>query len=148
MPEAKIGFTAGGMSFSGEGEQAWLAEQFEKILAASEKLHQLPPPPSGSSPSSDTESQSGGVSQTLASYLREKGADTNQNKKFLATANWLRRRGATILTTTSVTKALADNQQKRLGNAAVCLNRNVSKGYCEKKGDGFYITPEGQQSLG
>jgi hypothetical protein len=50
--------------------------------------------------------------------------------------------------TSAVSKALSDNHQKRLGNAAECLNQNISKGFCEKQGGGFYITPEGLKDLG
>jgi hypothetical protein len=42
---------------------------------------------------------------------------------------------------------LVDNQQKRLANPADCLNKNVSKGFCEKNDGGFYITPEGLKKL-
>jgi hypothetical protein len=44
--------------------------------------------------------------------------------------------------------ALAKNHQKRLANAADCLNKNVAKGYCEKTADGFFITPDGLKHLG
>jgi len=68
-------------------------------------------------------------------------------KRFLATADWIRLRGESELTTSKVSKALLDNHQKRLGNPADCLNQNVRKGHCEKKGDGFFITPEGFKEL-
>lgn len=47
-----------------------------------------------------------------------------------------------------VSKALKDNHQKRLGNAADNLNQNIAKGFCEKTDGGFYITPDGLKSLG
>jgi hypothetical protein len=84
---------------------------------------------------------------TLASYVRQKGGSENQVDRFLATADWLRQRGKQ-LTTAAVTKALRDHHQKKLANPADCLNKNVSKGFCEKSGDGFFITPDGLQKLG
>jgi len=84
---------------------------------------------------------------SLASYLRTKKADGNQNKRFLVTADWLRRRKQS-LSSGAVAKALADNHQPRLANPSECLNRNVAKGHCEKTKDGFFITPEGLKEIG
>ncbi len=86
--------------------------------------------------------------KSLASYIREKGADGNQTQRFLVTADWLRRRGQ-ALSSGAVAKALTDNQQSRVSNPADCLNKNVGKGFCEKTKDGsFFITPEGLKELG
>jgi hypothetical protein len=52
------------------------------------------------------------------------------------------------LTTSAVAKALKENHQKRLANASDCLNQNTKKGFCEKSGKGFFITPEGLTHLG
>lgn len=86
--------------------------------------------------------------KSLATYIREKGADGNQTQRFLVTADWLRRRGQQ-LSSGSVAKALTDNHQSRVSNPADCLNKNVAKGLCEKlKDGGFFITPEGLKELG
>ena len=69
-------------------------------------------------------------------------------RRFLTTADWLRQRGETDLTTKKVSKALSDNRQKKLTNPSGCLNQNVAKGHCEKSDGGFYITPEGLKDLG
>ena len=37
---------------------------------------------------------------------------------------------------------------KKLSNPSDSLNSNVGKGYCEKDGKHFFVTPEGRQSLG
>ena len=84
---------------------------------------------------------------SLASYIRSKGTNRSQVQRFLVTADWLRRRGAT-LSSTAVAKALAENHQSRLANPADCLNKNVAKGLCEKTKDGFFVTPEGLKELG
>jgi len=99
-------------------------------------------------PGGNTQESSGEFTTTLASYIRDKKGDSNQVDRFLITADWLRRRGTAKLTTAAVSKALKDYQQKRLANPAECLNRNVSKGYCEKADGGLYITPEGLKHLG
>jgi hypothetical protein len=89
-----------------------------------------------------------GGNTSLAAYIKAKKGEQNQTVRFLATACWLLGRSSDPLTATAVGKALLDHQQKRLGNPADCLNKNVSKGLCEKRKDGsFFITPEGLQAL-
>jgi hypothetical protein len=43
MSEAKIEMKVGQITFSGEGEQEWVAKQLYKILAQAEKLIHLAP---------------------------------------------------------------------------------------------------------
>jgi hypothetical protein len=150
MTEAKLEFTVGTLTFSGEGEQIWLAEQLDKVIAAAPDLASVgrTRDRSGAADTTELDEPAGDFTKTLAGYLKEKKAETNQVQRFLATADWLRRRGTGELTTSAVTKALSDNQQKRLGNPADSLNKNVAKGYCEKKGTGFFITPDGLTHLG
>ena len=150
MVEGKISFSLGGLSFSAEGEEKWLSEQMDKIIAVAPTLGQIArlsgavaANSNGSSVTADEE-----FSDSLATHLKAKGGESNQVKKFLATADWLRRRGNAALATSAVSKALSENSQKRLGNPADCLNKNTAKGFCEKKGDGFFITTEGLKSLG
>lgn len=157
MPQSKIDINVGGVSFSGEGEQAWLTEQLDKVLKAAQDVarlqsggyaaqaHPHPHPQAQESGRSGVGGETRTVS--LASYIREKGGEESQVDKFLIAANWLRLRGISPLTTAAVTKALRENQQKRLSNPADCLNKNVSKGYCEKGSGGFFITPDGLNRL-
>lgn len=88
--------------------------------------------------------------KSLATYLTEQKANDNQNRRFLATADWLRQRGVNNLSSSLVSKTLKDNNQKRLGNASECLNQNAGKGLVEKdaKNKTFFITHEGLVSLG
>lgn len=149
MSHSKIDVSIGALSFSGEGEQAWLAEQLDKVLTAAPEIAREPASiPAGAAPPNSGANVNGQFPTTLASYIKEKGGEANQVDRFLITADWLRRRGLTSLTTGAVSKALKDNQQKRLANPADCLNKNVSKGYCEKADGGFYITPDGLKKLG
>lgn len=151
MGSTKIDVKLGPVSFSGEGDQAWLAEQLEKVLTAAPKVLGVAPTenPTPKQLSSNAQAAEGEFTTSLSSYIKEKGGESNQVDRFLITADWLRRRGNTKLVTSAVSKALIDNHQKRLGNPADTLNQNVSKGYCEKTpGGGFYITPEGLKKLG
>jgi len=88
------------------------------------------------------------ASGSLAGYVKAKKAEKNQVRRFLVTAHWLSGRSAEALTASAVAKALLDNHQKRLANSADCLNKNVSKGFCEKtKAGAFFITPEGLEAI-
>jgi hypothetical protein len=152
MSTSKIEVTLGPVSFTGEGDQAWLAEQLEKILKAAPEVlgaqQSSPPPASPASGTGGTPAADMAFTTSLSSYIKEKGGESSQVDRFLIAADWLRRRGNTKLATAAVSKALTDNHQKRLANPADCLNQNVSKGYCEKSDGGFYITPEGLKKLG
>lgn len=150
--DTKINISVGDVSFSGEGDQGWLAEQLDKVLKAAPEIKSRRTPDDIKDKRRDEAGAhgdgEGSFTTTLASYIKEKGGESNQVQRFIATADWLRRRGESKLTTALVTKALKDNHQKRLDNSAKCFARNVSKGYCEKSDGGFYITPEGLKHLG
>jgi hypothetical protein len=147
MAISSISFSFGSISFAGEAEnEEWLTEQVDKVLELASKspslVAQATQKPSAAASAGEK------FTGTLASYLREKNAVSNQVKRFLATADWLRLRGSESLNTSMVSKALSDNHQSRLGNPAECLNKNVAKGCCEKTADGFFITQEGFTDLG
>jgi hypothetical protein len=149
VTQSKLQISVGNLSFSGEGEQAWLAEQLEKVLKAAPQAASSRQGAPNATATGEANSRGGeDFTATLASYIRDKGGDENQVDRFLITADWLRRRGIPKLTASEVTKALTVNQQRRLANAADSLNKNVSKGYCEKAEGGFYITPDGLKKLG
>jgi hypothetical protein len=154
MADAKIEIKVSAVSFSGEGEGKWLSEQLDKVI---EKLPQLANvAPAEPAPENDDEVKNGTQTRakkrkigTLASFLQEKKATDNQVRKFLATALWLHDRdGEKRITTSGVKKALKSNNQGKLSNASASLNQNVSKGFCEKDGKGFFVTDAGRTSLG
>lgn len=90
-----------------------------------------------------------GGNVTLASFLKQTNSKSSQIQRFLATAEWLHRSGKEALTTRDVSIALDKNRQNKLSNPADCLNRNVTKGFCEKRGGGqFYVADEGRKTLG
>jgi hypothetical protein len=154
MHEARIEFTIGAISFTGEGDKAWVASQLDKILDKAPELVKLTPekqmagtPPLDLQQPAQMQEDDTIAQMTLPSFLQEKGATRNQVKKFLATAVWLMAKNKTRLTTRDVTRALKESNQSRLGNASDCLNKNVAKGYCEKDGREFFVTQEGKDSL-
>jgi hypothetical protein len=154
MAEARIKLAVGAVSFSGVGEPEWLAAQLDRILTEIPNLITVAPPIPAIPGALSTNGNGGpavaegGFTDTLATYIKAKNGEENQVARFLAAADWLRRRGTTSLTTAAVSKALKDHQQKRLGNPADCLNQNAAKGYCEKTATGFFITPDGLKHLG
>lgn len=90
-----------------------------------------------------------GGSVTLATFLKQTKSTSSQVKRFLATAEWIHRSGKEALTTRDVSNGLDKNRQNKLSNPADCLNKNVTKGYCEKRTGGqFYVTDEGRKTLG
>lgn len=149
MAEARLEIEFGTTRFNAEGSQTWVDAKYENFITQVKELGVQPTrSPKGKV---NGEQSDGDVSNEevgpLAIFLREKNVGANQNKRFLATAVWLKRQGQTTIQTASVVKALAEAQQQRLGNPADILNKNVKKGFCVKTNDGFYVTPEGEESL-
>jgi len=152
MADAKIQVEVGQFRFSGEGEQQWLAQQMDKILKSAEALTRLVPPlgPPGEAKAHD-ETAAGGDTHTreaLPQFLKKANVGKRQVDKFLATAEWLHRKGSETLKTADVSRALKVHHQSKLGNPADCLAKNASKGFCVKDGKSFYVTDDGRRHLG
>lgn len=147
MTTAKVQLTIGDLTFSGEGTEAWLEKQINKFLReAGESGEQGKP--AGSSVKVTTVAKAvAGTVPPLRTYLDEKKATANQVRKFLATAQWLHDKGNNRLKSADVIAALSAANQKKLGNAADCLNQNVGKGHCEKENGQFFVTDEGRAAL-
>jgi hypothetical protein len=150
MATAKIEIRLGAIDFKGEGEEKWLENQLDKILQQAPELIKVAPMDEAGK-NNDTEQETDSPKKagtiTLAKFITDKNVGANQVKRFLTTAVWLFFRGNKKPTTSDVTKALKDNHQARLSNPAESLNKNVKKGYCEKDGKQFFITPDGFKSL-
>ncbi len=150
MPNGKIELKLGSFSFSGEGDENWLAKQMDKVLEKLNQLHKVAAVPTeGRDKNNQGDNNNDDIKNvTLASFLKSKNASSgNQIKKFLATATWLQLSGAKRLSTGDVTKALSNNNQGKLTNPSDCLYQNVGKGFCVKDGNQFYVTDEGINSL-
>jgi len=156
MTTSKIEVSIGNFSFNGEGEAAWLSEQLDKILDRAESIVRLASqvtltssPPVGQHHEPADFSQANDIAnKTLVTFLKEKNATSNQVEKFLATAAWLEAKGQNRVSTKDVSAALKNASQKRLTNASDALAKNVSKGFCEKEGNQFFVTQEGKEHLG
>jgi len=152
MAQAKIQFKLGTIEFSGEGEEAWLTTQLDKLIEQAPALLGLARPIAGQGAAADNANQQGepisvGKGVALATFLKSKTIGNNQVKRFLATAIWLDVQGNKEPKTGDVTKALSDSRQSKLNNPADCLNQNVKKGFCQKQGKAFYVTPDGFESI-
>jgi hypothetical protein len=146
MPDAKIEFKVGTICFSGEGSEQWLSAELGKALDRIPELSKIAPNPTAETGSAPPTAQK--LGGTLVTFLREKGAATNQVRKFLATAAWIHEHdNKPRLTTKDVTSALSESSQGRLTNPSDCLNQNVAKGFCEKENKQFYVTEEGRAKL-
>jgi hypothetical protein len=149
MADAKIEIKVGGVSFTGEGSEAWLSSELDKVLKHLPTLVNAAPParPENGDPDpviAETKKARG----TLASFLAAKNAKANQVRKFLATALWLHAGDKKRVSTTEVSKALSDNSQGSLTNPSQCLVNNVTQGFCERDGKQFYVTDEGRTEIG
>jgi len=154
MANAKIDLTIGSISFSGEGEESWLANQLDKIIEKAADLIKIAPSPqvitegAGTTTTPEAVKEDAAiVAHTLSSFLKEKSATTAQTKKFLATALWLQARGKERMVTRDIIQALKDSNQSRLGNASRELGKNINSGFIDRDGRQFFVTEQGKASL-
>ena len=143
----KISIKVGSVEFSGEGKESWLEKQLDKILKEFKTVIENP---IETREVNKAEGSSVKInSTTLASFLGEKNAKSNQVRKFLATALFLQEiKNMKPIKTGDVTKALKDSSQGRLGNPSDTLSQNITKGFCERDNGGFFVTEDGYTELG
>jgi hypothetical protein len=155
LADAKIEIKVGTVSFSGEGTGDWLSKQLDKVLEKLPELAKISAPNENEKIDDSKASEKHPTDHcteadvTLASFLKDKKATTNQNRKFLATALWLEEtKGLKRLNTGNVTTALNDHNQGKLGNASQCLASNAASGWVVRDGKQFYVSDEGRTELG
>ena len=151
MDTSKVSLKIGSIEFSCEGSEKWVAERMALVFDQAAKLAKIAPAPEANPKNDGNVGDNRGDEKpvgALATHLKELGAEKSQTLRFLATADWLRRKGKPQMATGDVSKALKDNHQSRLGNASEALNRNIKSGFCQKEGKEFFITPEGLRELG
>ena len=83
----------------------------------------------------------------LFEFLKDKNADKNQVKKFLATAVYLHSQGMEKFSTPVISKSLKAAHIEKLINASDCLNKNEKKGFCIKDEKEFILTESGIRSI-
>lgn len=152
MTDAKISVSVGSISFEAEGNQDWISDQLDKLYSKAVDLSTIAPGSASKDVSSDAmygqkKPSIAAEGKTLASFLKDKNANSKQVLKFLATAVWLESKGKNRMTTSDITQALRDSNQSKLNNAADCLGQNIRKGFCEKDGNQFFVTSEGKESF-
>lgn len=176
MAESKIDFSFDGLHFSCEGDKDWVESQLNQILSRipglnkSElfvKAEKIKPALSrdvsaGGLPlaGKKADSRNGRKTKTdnnssvdvssgdpLYEFLKEKNADKNQVKKFLATAVFLHSQGIEKLSTPMISKLLKSSHIEKLINASDCLNKNEKKGFCIKDDKEFILTESGIRSI-
>lgn len=148
MSTAKVDIKIANLSFSGEGESEWLEKLLDKWLELARQLDY----------GQETRTQTAGAISTrllqdhsrppLGVFMKNHKAASNQRRKFLATAIWLTLGGQERLSTSDVSTALSKNNQAKLTNPSDCLRHQIAKGFCQKDGKQFYVTPEGFQEIG
>lgn len=141
---ASVELSLGNLRFSADGPPDWISEQLERVLESTSMVATAAP----SLLQKEEVSAGSAFDTSLVAHIKEKNGESVQVQRFLATADWLRRRGEKVLTTSLVSSTLREGHQKKLSNPSDALNGNVSKGFCEKSGNSFFITPDGLTALG
>jgi hypothetical protein len=83
----------------------------------------------------------------LYEFLKDKRADKNQVRKFLATAVYLHSQGLEKYSSPLIASTLKNEGIEKLLNASDCLNKNEKKGFCLKDKKEFILTDLGIQSI-
>jgi hypothetical protein len=165
MANGRLEFKIGKIEFVGEGEQDWVTEQLEKMLERIPALTKqnnainsnvksiisessLDPEQitANYTPSQQTNSPKA-IPENLSTFLRKKDCVDKQRRKFLGAAVWLQLNGKTIIKTKEVTDELKIARQIKITNPSHQLNQNINQGFCQKEGNGFYVTPEGVDNI-
>ena len=173
MAESKIDFSFDNLHFSCEGDKDWVEAQLNKILNRIPDLNKKAPGIKKAvagltqitlAPSAKTlkpvkgkrgrkpkvvveivQEEPGG--DPLYEFLKEKKADKNQVKKFLATAVYLHSQGLEKFSTPLISKTLKSTGIEPLLNASDCLNKNEKKGFCIKDEKEFILTDLGIRAI-
>lgn len=167
MANSKIELSLGAFNFTCEGEKEWVETQLRLILDKSPELLKLSggvtvakhpaeevheeeiksvPRKRGRKPQSEKPAYAAS-GDPLIDYLKEKKADNNQVKKFLAAAVFLHSQGAERFSTPMISRKLKAAGIQKLSNASDCLNKNAKKGFVIKEDKEFVLTEEGIKSI-
>ncbi len=176
MAESKIDFSYDNLHFACEGDKDWVENQLNQILsripglnkseifvksdksgpvASKDGLTGKSPIPvkkennrNGRKQKADSNSLvEASLGDPLFAFLKEKNADKNQVKKFLATSVFLHSQGVEKFSTPMVSKLLKSSHIEKLINASDCLNKNEKKGFCIKDDKEFILTESGIRSI-
>lgn len=164
MADSKIELSYDNLHFLCEGEQVWVENQLNGILNRIPGLSNPntvaktegvvitsgPEPVKkarGRRPKAAESSIQETSSDPLMDFLREKRADRNQVRKFLAVAVYLHAHGMEKFSTPLISKTLKNAGIEKLINASDCLNKNEKKGFCIKEDKEFILTDLGIRAI-
>jgi hypothetical protein len=165
MADSKIEFTYDNLHFLCEGEKEWVEVQLNEVLnripglskpASITKREEFNYAPAGESIKKtrgrkpkdvDESDQQEESTDPLMDFLREKKADKNQVRKFLAVAVYLHAHGMEKFSTPLISKTLKNAGIEKLINASDCLNKNEKKGLCIEEDKEFVLTDLGINAI-
>lgn len=159
MAQSKIELKIGGIEFKCEGEQHWVDSKLSDFLEMApdmqseitKHIKSPTPTPEPTSYPSDLfaipEVKPKVIPENLSTFLRKKNAVEKQRRRFLGTAVWLQLNGKERVKTKDVTDALKMARQLKITNPSHQLNQNITQGFCQKEGPGFFVTPEGIEDI-
>ncbi|GAB1308494.1 hypothetical protein KH5_11770 [Urechidicola sp. KH5] len=159
MAQSKIELKIGSFEFKCAGEQVWVDNKLSEFLdlapniqaEISEQIKNPTPTQEPSSYPSDlfaiTERKPKVIPENLSTFLRKKNAVEKQRRRFLGAAVWLQLNGKERVKTKDVTDALKMARQLKITNPSHQLNQNITQGFCQKEGPGFFVTPEGIEDI-
>ena len=173
MSDSKIEFSYDNLHFACEGEKDWVEAQLNHVLdripglnkpvqavkTITTEVVQIDETPKtailkavkgtrGRKPKVVAEPTSQEPSgDPLYEFLKDKRADKNQVKKFLATAVYLHAQGLEKYSTPLISKTIKNAGIEKLVNASDCLNKNEKKGFCIKDDKEFILTDLGIRAI-
>lgn len=175
MAESKIDFSFESLHFSCEGDKDWVEYQLNQILnripglnntefnstpergtvtLGTDMIDKIPGKVKKDSLRNNRKQKIAiapaapdSYRNPLFDFLRDKNAEKNQVKKFLATAVYLHSQGIEKFSTPMVSKSLKTGRIQKLINASDCLNKNEKKGFCIKNEKEFILTDAGVRSI-
>lgn len=173
MAESKIEFSYDNIHFACEGDKDWVETQLNQVLNRIPGLNKHVPALKkaisevieiAGAPKKTALNKVKGVrgrkrkvvvepnvqepaGDPLYEFLKEKRADKNQVKKFLATAVYLHSQGEEKFSTPNISRMLKTAGIEKLINASDCLNKNEKKGFCIKDDKEFVLTELGISSI-
>jgi hypothetical protein len=157
MADSKIEFSYDNLRFVCEGDKEWVEAQLNKVLdripglnkavrpvktetdnvriteASKEKTLTKVKGVRGRKPKVVAESLKQEPSDNpLYEFLKDKKADKNQVRKFLATAVYLHSQGEEKFSSPQISKTIKNAGLEKLINASDCLNKNENRAQSEK----------------
>jgi hypothetical protein len=174
MADSKIEFSYDNLRFSCEGDKEWVETQLNKMLSRIPALnrHYKGTGDKKSGPILSVEADEIAIGKDvkgkrgrkpkvvtestkkqepngspLYEFLKDKKADKNQVRKFLATAVYLNSQGEEKFSSPIISKVLKNAGIEKLVNASDCLNKNEKKGFCIKDNKEFILTDLGIQAV-